>query len=243
MNKFKRSPILIFCVLFVAVSLAVVGCQRPPTKEKADTEAAEKDAVAANAEKLAPEEYQAAVTEKQAAETEMTGKNYEKAKTSFVAAKDKFTAAKDAASEKLEKIKSEIEPLSQKAAETKGTVSQLIESASSSCIDEALKSVLPKIKDKGKKKEAKTKINELKKQIKSDFDKNLTDAKDNLTKADATIQQASGLSGDENILEKKEKLDDAIKQLEEIKVSLDTPCNNAKSEAEKLVGGEAPQVQ
>lgn len=237
MDRIKRSPLLILCVLLLAVSLAVVGCQRPPTKEKAAAEAAEKDAVAANAEKLAPEEYQAAVTEKQAAETEMTGKKYEKAKTSFVAAKDKFAAAKDVAAKKLQEIKGELEPLSQKVTEAKGTVSQLIESASSSCIDEAFKSVLPKIKDKGKKKEAKTKIDELKKQLKSDFDKNLTDAKDKLTKTDAMIQEASGLSGDEKILEKKEKLDNVIKQLEEIKASLETHCNNAKSEAEKIVSG------
>ncbi len=237
MDRIRRSPLLILCILLLVVSLAVVGCQRPPTKEKDAAEKAEKDAVAANAEKLAPDEYQAAITEKQAAETEMTGKNYEKAKTSFVSAKDKFVAAKDAAVTKLEGIKGEIEPLSQKTTETKGTVSQLIASASSSCIEEAFKSVLPKIKDKGKKKEAKAKIDESKKQLKSDFDKNLTDAKDKLTKTDAMIQEASGLAGDDKILEKKEKLDNALKELEGIKASLETPCNNAKSEAEKIVSG------
>lgn len=242
MSKMKCSSLLLTCIFLVVVTLSFIGCQQPPKQEKNDAELAEKDAIAANAEKLVPEEYQAATDEKQDAETEMASKNYEKAKTVFISAKEKFIAAKDSATKRLEEIKGEIEGLSQKAAETKGTVSQLVDSASSACIKDAFKNVLGKIKDKNKKKEAKTKIDELTKQLKTEFDTNLTGAKDKLAQTDTLIQEASELAGDETVLDKKEKLDNAIKQLEDIKGSLEAPCNTAKAEAEKLTG-ETPQPQ
>ena len=234
-NKFKKFPMLSAFVLIIVAVALVLGCQKPPTQEKNDAESAEKAAVTANAEKLAPDEYKAAVDEKQNAENAMLTKDYEKSKSSFVAAKEKFIAAKDAATKKVEEIKGELDSLSQKATELKGTVSELVESASSSCIDDAFKGVVSKIKDKKKVKEVKAKADEAKKSLKADFDKNLTASKDNLVKVDALVQEASGLTGDETVLDKKEKLDNAVKMLEDTKTSLEAPCNNAKSEAEKLI--------
>ena len=222
-------------VVMIIAALFVLGCQKPPTQEKNDADSAEQAAVAANAETLAPDEYKAAVDEKQNAEKDMSAKEYEKSKSSFIAAKEKFNAAKDAASQKLEEIKGEIDPLSQKATELKGTVSKLVESASSSCIDEAFKGVVSKVKDKKKIKELKAEADEAKKSLKAEFDTNLTAAKDSLAKADALTQEAAGLTSDETILSKKEKLDSVIKMYEDVKTSLETPCNNAKTEAEKLV--------
>ena len=234
-NNLRKFPILSAFVVMIIAMVFVLGCQKPPTQEKNDAESAEKAAVAANAETLAPDEYKAAVDEKQNAENAMSTKDYEKSKSSFIAANEKFNAAKDAAATKLEEIKGEIDPLSQKVTELKGTVSKLVESASSSCIDEAFKGVVSKVKDKKKIKELKAKADEAKKSLKAEFDTNLTAAKDSLAKADTLAQEAAAMTGDETVLEKKDKLDNTIKMYEDIKASLETPCNNAKTEAEKLV--------
>ncbi len=107
MKQFKISVPL--CIV-LALTLAFMGCAKPPEAEKQAAKSAMDAAISAGADKYAPDKLEAAKKIWDTAESQLKGKKYDEAKKSYLDAKPAFEnaameagqkAAADQASEAL----------------------------------------------------------------------------------------------------------------------------------------------
>ncbi len=107
MKQFKISVPL--CIV-LALTLAFMGCAKPPEAEKQAAKSAMDAAISAGADKYAPDKLEAAKKIWDTAESQLKGKKYDEAKKSYIDAKPVFEnaameagqkAAADQASEAL----------------------------------------------------------------------------------------------------------------------------------------------
>jgi hypothetical protein len=94
MTYLKSSLLLI---VFLALTLAVVGCAKPPEAEKAAAKAAMAAALSAGADIYATADFKAAKAVWDSSEAQMNGKKYKEAKQGYTNAKAAFEKASVAA--------------------------------------------------------------------------------------------------------------------------------------------------